>query len=187
MRSELWLHQRRAHLILITAAGLFLAAPAVIFGFPAHTHDGWIHALWLTHFSEQLWGGDPYPRWLSDLNGGLGSPAFFFYPPIPYYLSSLLKPFFGSDEQGWLRLGLMAAFALIASGWSAYLWLNRIAGRNVACAAAILFVAAPYHTIADLYIRGAFAELFAFVWAPLIFYFAHQIKDGERLAPIDWP
>lgn len=184
MRSELWLHQRRAHLILITAAGLFLAAPAVIFGFPAHTHDGWIHALWLTHFSEQLWGGDPYPRWLSDLNGGLGSPAFFFYPPIPYYLSSLLKPFFGSDEQGWLRLGLMAAFALIASGWSAYLWLNRIAGRNVACAAAILFVAAPYHTIADLYIRGAFAELFAFVWAPLIFYFAHRINDGERLAPI---
>lgn len=180
MRFELWSNNRRAHLILITAAGFILALPAVIFGFPAYTHDGWIHALWLTNFSDQLWGGDLYPRWLSDLNGGLGSPSFYFYPPIPYYLSSLLKSFFASDEQGWQRLGLSASLALIASGWSAYLWLRQIAGRNAACAAAILYIAAPYHTIVDLYIRGAFAELFAFVWTPLICYFAHRINNGAR-------
>ncbi|MGE0130472.1 MAG: 6-pyruvoyl-tetrahydropterin synthase-related protein [Blastocatellales bacterium] len=176
--------KRLAPLIALAVVGLILALPVTLFGFPAYTHDGWIHALWLTHFSDQLWGGDPHPRWLSDLNGGLGSPSFFFYPPVPYYLTSLLKPFFGSDEQGWLRLGLSASLALIASGWTAYLWLKQIAGRTAACVAAILYVAMPYHTIADLYIRGAFAELFAFVWAPLIFYFTHRIIAGARLAPI---
>src|SRR5262245_9130339 len=101
----------------IAATGIVLALPALIFGFPDHSHDGWIHGLWLTHFSEQLWSGDLYPRWLSDLNAGLGSPAFYYYPPFPYYLSSLFKPFFTNDAQGWFRLGLLAALTLIGSGW----------------------------------------------------------------------
>jgi hypothetical protein len=182
MQFQLWSNNGPAHLILTTATGLILALPAIIFGFPAYTHDGWIHALWMTNFSDQLWSGDLYPRWLANLNGGAGSPSFFFYPPIPYYLSSLLKPFFAGDEQGWLRLGLMASLALIASGWSAYFWLKEIAGRSAACVAAILYVVAPYHTIADLYIRGAFAELFTLVWTPLILYFAHRIKADDRRA-----
>jgi hypothetical protein len=176
--------RRIAPFLALAVFGVTLALPAIIYAFPSYTHDGWIHALWLTNFSDQFWGGALYPRWLSNLNGGLGSPAFYYYPPIPYHLTILLSPFFTHDEQGWRRLGLSAAFALITSGWFAYLWLKQIAGRKAACAAAMLYVAAPYHTVVDLYVRGAFAELFAFVWAPLIFYFAHRIEGGGHRAAI---
>lgn len=58
-----------------------------------YPHDIGIHLRWSKGFWEVLRNGVFYPRWLPQLNGGLGSPVFFFYPPIPYYFSSFFIGF----------------------------------------------------------------------------------------------
>lgn len=175
----------KSHLLnwaIIAFAGILFTLPALIYGFPSYNHDGWVHSLWYSHFSNQLWAGEPYPRWLHNLNQGLGSPALFFYPPLPYYVTSLFKPFFRGDVDGLRQLGVSASLAAIASGWTAYLWLGRMVPRTPSLIASILYLVMPYHLVIDLYLRGAFAEVWGFVWIPLIMFFAHKLKSGERFS-----
>jgi hypothetical protein len=168
---------------VIVAAGLIFALPVIIYGIPFFSDDGVSHhALWYTHFSAQLWAGDIYPRWLMGMNEGLGSPVFYYYPPVPFFLTSVLRPFFPGDPHGWQQLGLSAALALIASGLCAYLWLKTLTDRSSALLAAVLYMATPYHLAADLYIRGSFAEYWAFVWMPLILFFTQKVVSGNKLA-----
>jgi hypothetical protein len=170
-------------ILFISAAGLIFTIPVVIYGIPFLSDDGVTHhALWYTHFSAQFWAGDPYPRWLMGMNEGLGSPVFYYYPPVPFFLTSLLRPFFPGDLHGWHQLGLSASLALIASGFCAYLWLKDLTGRNSALVAAVLYMATPYHLAADLYIRGSFAEYWAFVWMPVILFFTNKIVNANKLA-----
>ena len=169
--------------VVIAAAGLIFTIPVIIYGIPFFSDDGVSHhALWYIHFSSQLWAGDFYPRWLMGMNEGLGSPVFYYYPPVPFFLTSLLKPLFPGDLNGWHQLGLSASLALIASGSCTYLWLKHLTDRNSALLAAILYMATPYHLAADLYIRGSFAEYWAFVWMPLILFFTHKVASGNKLA-----
>lgn len=170
------------HLAVLAGAGVVFSLPTLLAGFPSYTHDGWIHALWYSNFANQLWAGELYPRWLLGLNRGLGSPALFFYPPAPYYAASLFKPFLHADAQGLRQLGMAALLAVIASGWSMYLWLCRSVPRRPALLAALVYLAMPYHLAVDLYLRGAFAEVWAFVWLPLILFFAQRLKCGARLS-----
>src|SRR5438552_6019800 len=129
-------------IVVISAAGLVFTLPAVIAGIPFFSDDGVSHhALWYVQFSTQLWAGDLYPRWLMGMNEGLGSPVFYYYPPVPFYLTSLLKPFFPGDPHGWHQLGLSASLALIGSGLCAYRWLKDLTDRNSALLAAILYMA----------------------------------------------
>lgn len=172
------------HAALIAGAGLILAAPVLCLGFPQVTDDAQWHSVWYTHFADQLWAGDLYPRWLSGLNGGLGSPVFFFYPPAAYYLTSVCHILVPDDPNGWYQLGISSAVALIASGLTAYLWLGGIVSRKSAAVAAVLYMAAPYHLAVDLYTRGAFAEFWAFVWMPLMLYFAGRLVVGARFAVV---
>jgi hypothetical protein len=173
-----------AHFSLIIGVGLIVALPVIVYGFPFGSHDGKYHALWYTHFAEQLWGGDLYPRWLMGMNGGLGSPVFFYYPPLPFYITSLLKPLFAADSFGWQQLGVSASVALILSGICAYIWLERIADPTSALVGAILYMVMPYHVAIDLYIRGAFGEFWTFVWMPLILYFVNKVSAGHHSATV---
>ncbi|MEP7270904.1 MAG: 6-pyruvoyl-tetrahydropterin synthase-related protein [Acidobacteriota bacterium] len=166
----------------IAIAGIILTLPALIYGFPVHNHDGWVHTLWYSNFASQLWAGELYPRWLLGLNRGLGSPALFFYQPGPYFATSLFKPFFPGDAHGLRQLGASATLALIASGWFAYLWLCRIVPRKPALIASLVYLVMPYHLAIDLYLRGAFTEFWAFVWLPLILFLAHRLRSGERFS-----
>jgi len=171
------------HLVAIAGAGLVLTLPVLIFGLPFLSDDAGFHAAWYSHFSKQLWMGDLYPRWLMEMNGGLGSPVFFFYPPAPYFLTSVLRPFFPNDPNGLHQLGVAASVALIGSGLAAYLWLKDLVDAKAALIAAILYMAMPYHLAADLYVRASFAEYWTFVWMPLILYFVQRIISGQRFAP----
>jgi len=169
---------------LILFMGLVFSSPALIFGLPDSSDDGVYHAIWYKHFSAQLWAGDIYPRWLQGMNAGLGSPVFYYYPPAPYFLTSLLRPVLSSvDPLGWYQLGIAASVALMLSGISCYLWLFEIVNDDkAACVAAILYVWMPYHLAIDFYARGAFAELCAFVWMPLILYAVVRLIKGGRFA-----
>ncbi len=120
------------HVSAIVLVGLSLTIPAIFYGvFDAHDLVPY-HLKWSKHFSEQFWLGDFYPRWLLEMNAGLGGPTFFFYPPVPYYFTSLFHPLFANEAQGWHQLSLSASFALVASGITAYIWLKSITSKNSA-------------------------------------------------------
>ncbi|MBV7413222.1 hypothetical protein [Aeromonas sp. sif2433] len=131
-------------------------------------HDLFHHLLSGHYFAQQLWQGEPYPRWLMAMNGGFGSPTFFFYPPLPYYVSALFAGPGALAQHAIIPLLWSASLALLLSGIAAYLWLRGFTAPGRALAVSLLYLALPYHLAMDLYARFALAEFWAFVWAPLI-------------------
>jgi hypothetical protein len=168
------------HIFSIVGFGLLLTIPVIINGC-LNAHDFYYHLVYGKYFSEQFWQGEFYPRWLQNMNSGLGSPTFFFYAPIPYYFTSLFSPLFHYNTLSCKELGLSSSLALVASGLTAYFWLKEIVPKNSAAIASILYMAWPYHLFFDLYTRLAFAEYWSFVWIPLILYFSKKIVKDSRL------
>jgi hypothetical protein len=166
-------------ILVVSAIGVLLTLPSLLGGLPIG-HDTLTHLQWHHHFAKQFWAGEPYPRWLSGMNAGYGSPAFFFYAPLPYMLTSLLRPLLPGDPIGLRALGVSAALAFIASGVACFAWLVRRSGTRAALAGAAVYLLLPYHLVVDLYDRAAFAELWAFVWLPLVMLGAEKIACGER-------
>lgn len=161
--------------LIIAGAAILLALPAILFGFP-NGHDTRYHLVWHTHFADQLWGGELYPRWLRDAAFGHGGPVFFFYGPVGFYVSALASKLFAVDPHGRYAMAVAAAIALGLSGGAAYLWLRTLAGQRAAMLGAILYMAAPYHLAFDLYLRSAYGEFWAFVWMPLVLYFIRRAR-----------
>lgn len=181
-RPALWaLEQARPYLVLVGVA-LVCTWPFLVDGsWPFHP-DSRCHTNWFHHFARQFWAGELYPRWLAGHNGGLGSPCFFFYPPLPCWAASLLHPLWPGDEMGGRAMGWSVTLALALSGASAFLWLRSLTARGPALAGSILYLIAPCHLATDLYGRGALAEFWAFVWLPLILLFTHRVTLGEHRA-----
>lgn len=173
---------KRIHLmasLVITIVGFILTVPLIVYGVIKGADVVW-HLNWAENFAEQLWSGELYPRWLFKLNSGLGSPVFFFYPPIPYYITSLFYPFKFGTPPIWSALILSAALALIGSGFTAYFWLKDITNSKTALIGSVIYMAWPYHWAIDLYFRFAFAEYWSFVWLPLLLYFTRKIARGDN-------
>ena len=169
------------HLALLTLAALALTWPVLLHGIPDLSHDGIMHATWTKPFAEQFWGGDLYPRWLKNTNGGLGSAPFFVYPTLPTYVSALVAPLVGnSDPRGWILAGISCAIAMILSGYGAYFWLGDLTDPISALFGATLYLVMPYHTAIDLYNRGAEAELWSFVSVPLVLWSVQAVVRGNR-------
>jgi hypothetical protein len=164
--------------LAIACGGLLPTLPVWLRRMP-DSGDAVFHAMWYANFARQFFAGEVYPRWLSEMNGGLGSPVFFFYAPLPYYLTLLFTPFLSSGAYGLRHLGASVSLAVVLSGFAAYLWLKKITSENAAAVASILYMLMPYHLGIDLYVRVAFAELWAFVWMPLILYCVMLIQDGR--------
>ena len=168
-------------ILVIFSVGLILILPTIAYGvFDAH--DTLVHLNWANYFSQQLWAGELYPRWLLKMNSGLGSPTFFFYPPVPYYFTSLFYPFRFGNPSIWSPLVLSSALALILSGLTAYLWLKNITNQKAALIGSIIYMILPYHWAIDFYWRFAFSEYWAFVWIPLILYYSKKIVCGHKFA-----
>lgn len=167
---------------LVTAIGLAATVPLLLFGFPHPTCDEVWHLRWWHHFSAQFWAGEPYPRWLADINYGLGSPSFFYYPPLPYWVSALFRPVAGSCLPGWRALGWASGLAVVVSGLGALACFRKLAPDKPAVVAAAIYMLAPYHLAIDLLERGAYAEHWAFVWMPVVVGGIVGLRQGERLA-----
>ena len=109
------------------------------------------------------------------MNEGLGSPVFFYYPPTPYWITSLLAPLCGFDPLGWRPLAWSACLGLALSGILSFLWLRLTIPNRPALLASLLYMLLPYHLRTDLYVRGAFAEFWAFAWIPFVLYAVHRL------------
>ena len=164
--------------------GAIFAWPAWENGFPAGTYDGRIHALWASEFTQQSLAGEWYPRWLFQLNGGLGSPTFFYYPPLPYLITAGFGRLIPNYPGCWQELGLSASLALVLSGVFALAWLRQLVPLWAAAGGAVCYLLMPFHLLIDLYTRGAFAEFWAMTWLPLVLWSAHRVGIGGRHAVV---
>jgi hypothetical protein len=167
-------------LLFIFVVALVLGLPMLIYGPLVDGHDTYEHLNFTRHFSDQFWKGDLYPRWLIDMNHGLGSPSYFVFPPLPAYVFTLLQP--AAKVFRFNAFNLAAFVPLLGSGICAFLWLNTMANQRVAAACAALFMVMPYHLWIDFYRRCAIPECWAFMWMPLILYFTIRMLRGERRA-----
>lgn len=162
---------RACALLLLVAA--VLLAPLFWNGPPAG-HSSHLNWGWARGFADALREGALYPRWLANMSGGRGSPAFYFYGPVPFYLTA---PFLLALPAAMTGLGLSLGQWLILalSGVACYALLRQRAAPPTAAIAAALYMAAPYHYLTDIWIRSALAEQAAFIWLPLCALFAGRI------------
>lgn len=168
-------------LFLVVLAG---SLPALVAGLPQAAHDYLFHLQWTREFAEQFWSGELYPRWLDRLNNGLGSPAFYYYPPVEGYLASLFYPLAPLDPSGRFRLALVVSVATFLSGVTAWRWLGLYTeDPERRFVATLLYALGPYHFAVDVYFRGAVAESLAFALFPLIFGSLHTMVSGDRRFP----
>ena len=169
-------------LILLAVAALVLA-PSLVLG-TMISHSSPQNLTWAEQFADQFRAGVLYPRWLPQSFDSLGSPTFYFYPPIAFWIDALLSvATFNAPSVSW-RLSLSTLVLLWASGLAMHAWLKAGASSpRIALLGAIGYVAAPYHLL-DHYYRGAFAELAAYVVLPLLALSIRRVAEGRRLAPV---
>ncbi len=149
------------------------------------THDGMHHLSRLFGLDQAIRAGHLGTRWLADEGFGYGFPVLNFYAPLTYYVGLLWH---------WLGLGLvtslewMLATGLVLSALTMYLFARRLLGNWSGALAAVAYVWAPYH-LADAWVRGALAELWAFVWFPLLLLALWEIarqRGRAMLVPALW-
>ena len=173
-RQQGWQHDRRIAFAAIAALTALLMMPALLA--PPLTHDSfWINAVWTDQFAAELSRGNPYPRWLPQSHGGLGSPVFYYYPPLSFYLSGAAQLLGLAPNHA-----VLAVFALgfLLSGVGAFLWLEDHPNPLIG---ALLFVAAPYHAL-DFVYRGAQAESLAIAILPFLAIGLRRISEGRGIA-----
>lgn len=83
--------------------------------------DFYLHYNWGKEFSESLFLGDLYPRWIYHGSFELGEPTFLIYSPLYYWLTSFFSIFTNST---WLAMQLVEIFSTIILGFFLYKTLS---------------------------------------------------------------
>lgn len=157
---------------IIIGVALLLTTPAMLS--QPMTHDSfWIDRVWADQFNSELAKGNLYPRWLPLSHGGLGSPVFYYYPPLAFYLIGL----FGLIGFPTYASIVAAGFAgFVASGLAMYAWIKDSAKAPLL--GALVFMAAPY-SVLDFTSRGAIAEFVAIAFIPLVALGLQRAAEGR--------
>ena len=142
------------------------------------THSVTYNYIWTTGFAEAFAQGDFYPRWSPKSFEGLGSPTFYFYPPLAFWTSGAIATF-GVPPLS--AVVLAAAMFSAGSGLAMYAWLK--AQTPHALWGAIVYMIAPYH-MCNFYVRGALAEYAAYMWLPLIMLSLARLPDKRWILPL---
>lgn len=122
------------------------------------------HVARLFLFDEALKSGQFPLRWVNDLGFGFGYPLFNFYPPLVYAIGET----FHLVGFGFITsVKLVFFLSIFASGIAMYILVKELWGRTAGLVSAFFYMLVPYRAL-DVYVRGALAESFAFVWLPLI-------------------
>lgn len=131
---------------------------------------------WLAEFSDSLFSGVLYPRWLPNMNAGLGGADFYFYGPLPFYLGAPIT-LIASEK---MAVVLLSWFMCLMSGLAMYRFARAHVGLHGGTLAAILYMIAPYHLILAIMTRNVIGEQAAFIFMPLTLAFADQLGKSPR-------
>ena len=133
---------------------------------------------WPEQFVELFRHGHIYPRWLPNSWGGMGSPVFYFYPPLFFWVTSLIDTVTGGTLSSERLVPLASLLLLIASGLSMRMWLRRHCGDRQATLGAIAYMLAPYH-LYHFYGTGALAEASTYASVPIVMLALAQLGEGK--------
>ena len=161
--------------MLIAFTALLCVLPLLIHRTLLISHDINFHIFQADQFYRSIASGEIFPNWTLSSNNGYGGANFMFYSPLSYYFMAMFHLFLPSTVQSMI-VAIWCSFFL--SGLTMYLTVKKFSGFALGLSCAILYQIFPYHII-DLYLRGAYAELFAFIWFPLIIHFIHDILDSK--------
>lgn len=118
------------------------------------------------HLLDQALTSGQFPvHWVDGLGFGFGYPLFIFYPPLIYYLGEAIHVL--TQISFVASVKVIFGLSLPLSVISMYYWLRQTWGRIPAWVGALAYLYLPYRAV-DVYVRGAMAEAFAFVWLPLV-------------------
>lgn len=169
---------------IILLASMLACAPMLWYG-ASNGFDSSTALVWQREFSRQLIHGDLYPRWLMDANRGAGSPAFYFYAPLPYYFASVAAGLVPAARDV-VQLAWADWLLLALSGVTFYLYGRVQFKSHLALTCSLLYMLLPYHYEIDLWTRQDLGELTNYIWMPLVLRFGENLLrngDGElRLA-----
>ncbi len=162
------------HLLIILLLSVALMAPAFILG--AGGQDLHCQSLWIKFFSRQFWDGELYPRWLLDMFVGRGSPVFFFYPPLAYFITAFFFFLSPLADFGYFQIAAACWLAVFLSGITFYLWIkSETHDHAAALAASLLYMTFPDHININFYSYLMPSTMWVYVWLPLLFLTAKQM------------
>ncbi|MBT0652955.1 6-pyruvoyl-tetrahydropterin synthase-related protein [Geomobilimonas luticola] len=150
--------------------------PLIIHQSLPYSHDMLFHVFQADQFSRGIAGGSLYPRWMADANEGLGSPTFIFYSPFSYYIVAIIHLVVPSFRES---MTIAIWFSFFLSGLTMYAAVRKTCGKDASLLCAIIYQILPFHLL-DLYARGTFAELYAYVWGPLVLLSLLQIHHAKK-------
>ena len=158
---------------IIWAFATLLMLPALAIGHII-SDNSFTNVNWSEGFAQQLFSGHLYPRWLPAMNAGAGSPVFYFYAPLPFYLTAPFHLLVGKRLAVllgmWLMLGLSGqAFLALAASF---------VRTRIALIAALAYMAMPYHFLVDVWLRSDLGELGAYIFMPLCLLGALRLAAG---------
>ncbi len=177
---------RHGHLFLcatiLLCLSLVLCAPILRYGAPDGADAG-SALMWTRGFATQLSQGDWYPRWLMDINHGAGSPAFYFYAPLPFYIGSLTAVLLPHQSLN-VQLAWTDWVLLLSSGATFFGCVCRHVSTQRALLSSALYMVLPYHFETDLWVREDLGELTNYIWMPLVFNFTDRVLNQRNHPPI---
>lgn len=148
-------------------------------------HSYFFNAVWILEFNDSLHRGVFPPRWLFGANNGLGSPSFYYYPPLPFYVTAIVAAF-SANKNDYAQIAAWGSFyMMLGSGMAMFAWLRRQAGDLLALAGAIAYVIMPFHVVGD-FVRGTMGETAAYMVLPLVALCLQQAARSEGRAAWPW-
>jgi hypothetical protein len=158
-------------LLLLAALSVLLFLPVFLNPY-LNGDDAAQHYWWSKEFIHELSKGTLYPHWLSRAYEGRGSPTLFYYPPVPFYVTSLFYVFIRDPL---LSLYWSCCLGLLVSGITLYFYGKTFLSQRDSFFAAAFYMTAHYHLF-DFYQRMAQHEFWAFAWVPLILYGINRLN-----------
>lgn len=131
----------------------------------------------LYDLDQSIKAGHIPPRIVPNLGFGYGYPFFNFYPPFAYYVGEVYHLIgFGYV----LSTKLMLITGFILSAIFMYVLVKEFFGRFAGLVSAVSYTYISYKAV-DVYVRGAYAEFFSFVFIPLIFWSIYKLTKDNKI------
>jgi len=186
LRLPLWLNRYPHRLAIgnwqsaiVVAVSILVIVPAIVWGIPSNL-DLTNHFRFALPFYDAIAGGNLYPGWLAESNGGYGDPSFRFYPPALYYLLAACRFVIGN----WYGATLAAFVTLsIVSGLGMYFWSKSLLPSQGAMWASFFYALAPYH-LNQLYQATLLAEWAGSAVLPFVFGFVERVCERGKARDI---
>lgn len=122
-------------------------------------------------------------RWIPDAGYQYGYPQFNFYPPLPYYLGSVMH-LAGIQYIDVVKILFILGYFL--SAITMYILVNGILkDRWAGFVAALVYTYVPYKAL-DVYVRGDLSEFWAMMFFPLILWSIYKLTESGKIKYLVW-